>query len=427
MATFDPADPDAFFNSAMAELNGNQASIQNDDGEFVDAPEHQLDHDTPMNDFILEPSNSLAVVSGDSYDAYAPSNFNPGTHIESQINDQIFTPSKFDPSMHIENQSNDQISTLSNFDPGTHTGSQNNDQISTPFNFDTGMIIGSQSSDQFNTPSTFDPAVHIGNQSNDQINTPASFDPEMQTGSQSSDHSITAPVSKGKQRQNLMPFYNTAAEPAETINVSKQSASEKHTAAYLSIFKKPSTSSQGEHSAGCSNTRGASTPPTSPPHQPASGPKTDIIIDPKPNLPNWEGPDDLRDVSRPVVKERRWHAKVAHLHPDYALPSHRYWIGVLNPGKEARNACKETHFTWMKGNKYTTVETVRRVYATTTMAEGVLITAGERPKEEDRVDSLDFFNDKIVLFSIVDEDSPEAVGRKITEGLVTQEPIALDD
>jgi hypothetical protein len=387
MATFDPADPDAFFNSAMAELNGNQASIQNDDGEFVDAPEHQLDHDTPMDDFILEPSNSLAVVSGDSYDAFAPSNFNPGTHIESQINDQIYTPSKFDPAMHIENQSNDQISTPSNFDPG----------------------------------------MHIGDQSNDQINTPSSFDPEMQTGSQSSDHIITAPVSKGKQRQNLMPFYNTAAEPAETINVSKQSASEKHTAAYLSIFKKPATSSQGEHSAGCSNTRGASTPPTTPPHQPGSGPKTDIRIDPKPNLPNWEGPDDLRDVSRPVTKDRRWHAKVAHLHPDYALPSHRYWIGVLNPDKQARNACKEHHFTWMKGNKYTTVETVRRVYATTTMAEGVLITVGERPKDEDRVDSLDYFNDKIVLFSIVDEDSPEAVGREITEGLVTQEPIALDD
>jgi hypothetical protein len=27
----------------------------------------------------------------------------------------------------------------------------------------------------------------------------------------------------------------------------------------------------------------------------------------------------------------------------------------------------------------------------------------------------------------VDEDSPEALGRKITEGLVTQELIALDD
>jgi hypothetical protein len=375
MATYDPNDPDAFFNSAMAELNGNQASIQNDDGEFVDAPEHQLDHDTPMDDFILETSNNLAV-SGDCGDAYAPSNFDPGMDMESLSNDH--------------------------------------------FN------IGSQLSDPIKIPSTFDPAVHTENQPNDQINTTSKFDQDTHIGSQSSDHIITTPVSKGKQRQNLMPFHNTAAEPAETINVSKQSASEKHTAAYLSIFKKPSTS-QGEHSAGCSNTRGASTPPTTPPHQPASGPKTDIRIDPKPNLPNWEGPDDLRDVSKPFTRERRWHDKVAHLHPAYALPSHRYWIGVLNPGMQARNACKEVHFTWMKGNKYTTVETVRRVYATTTMAEGVLIMAGERPNDEDRVDSLDYFNDKIVLFSIVDEDSPEALGRKITEGLVTQELIALDD
>jgi hypothetical protein len=366
MAAFDPTDPDAFFNSAMAELNSNQASIQNDDGEFVDAPEYQLDHDKPVDNFIFDPSNTLAV-NGDYHETYAPSNLNPGMHNENQIIDQINTPSNFDPGMHVENQSNDQV----------------------------------------NTPSSFDHEMYIQNQINAQIN--------------------TAPESKRKQRQNLMPLYNPTVEPAETINVSKQSASEKHTAAYLSIFKKTSTSSQGEHSAGCSNTRGASTPPATPPHQPTPGPKTDLRIDPKPNLQHYTGPDDLRDVPRPFTRERRWHEKVAHLHPAYALPPHRYWIGVLNPGRQLSTACKEHHFTWMKGNKYTTVETVRRVYATTTMKEGVLIMAGERPKDEDRVDSLDYFNDKIVLFSIVDEGSPESVGRKITEGLVTREPVELDD
>jgi hypothetical protein len=386
MAAFDPTDPDAFFNSAMAELNGNQASIQNDDDEFVDAPEHQFDHDTPMDEFILDPSNTLAV-SGDYHEAYTTSNFDQGLHIESQSNDQIKTPTNFAPGMHIENQTHDQINTPSSFDPGMHNENQINDQI--------------------NTPSTFDHEMYIQNQINAQIN--------------------TTPEKKGKQRQNLMPFYNTAAEPAETINVSKQSASEKHTAAYLSIFKKTSTSSQGEHSSGCSNTRGASTPPATPPHQPTPGPKTDLSIDPKHNLQHYTGPDDLRDVPRPFTRERRWHEKVAHLHPTYALPPHRYWIGVLNPGRQLSTACKEHHFTWMKGNKYTTVETVRRVYATTTMKEGVLIMAGERPKDEDRVDSLDYFNDKIVLFSIVDEGSPESVGRKITEGLVTREPVELDN
>jgi hypothetical protein len=328
MATFDPDNPDSFFEAAMAELSGNQTTIPDEESEFVDAPEHQFDHDTPMDDFALDSSNTLAV-NGDYDDAHAPS----------------------------------------------------------------------------------------------------TLDQEMQIESQSSDQVNTTPETKGKQRQNLMPYYNPATEPEETINVSKQSASKKHTAAYLSIFTKaPNSSSQGEHSAGCSNTRSASTPPATPPHQPTSAPKEDTKIDPKPNLPTiWTGPDDLRDLPKPFVRERRWHAKVAHLHPPYALPAHRYWIGILNPGMAARNACKEAHFTWMKGNKYTTVETVRRVYATTTMKEGVLIMGGERPKDEDRVDSLDLFNDKIVLFSIVDEDSPEAPGRKITEGLVTQELVELDD
>jgi hypothetical protein len=152
MAAFDPTDPDSFFNSAMAELDSNQATVQKEDSEFVDAPEHQFEYDAPMEDFTLEPSNIVAV-SGDHEHPYIPSNFDQETHIESQSGDQINT---------------------------------------------------------------------------------------------------TAPESEVKQRQTLTPYYNSAAEPAETINVSKQSASEKHTAAYLSIFKKPSTSSQGEHSAGCS-------------------------------------------------------------------------------------------------------------------------------------------------------------------------------
>jgi hypothetical protein len=119
MAAFDPTDPDAFFNSAMAELNGNQASIQNDDGEFVDAPEHQFDHDTPMDEFILDPSTSLAV-SGDFHEAYAPSNFDQELHLGNQSSEQINTPPSFDPGMHNENQINNRINTPSDFDPGMH-------------------------------------------------------------------------------------------------------------------------------------------------------------------------------------------------------------------------------------------------------------------------------------------------------------------
>ena len=323
MAAYGQNEPVDFFESAMAELNDNKGTFHIEDGEFVYAPEHPFEHDTPMEGFILEPSNDLAV-SGDCDDVY--------------------------------------------------------------------------------NPSSFDQKPHFGSQSNDQLD--------------------IKPRSKDKQRQNQTPYYSFEAEPAETINVSKQSASEKHTAAYHSILKKPSTSSQGEHSLGCPKTCGVSTPPTTPPAQHTSAPKTASKYD----LPTvWAGPDDLRDVSKAYLREKRWHEKVAHLHPSFALAAHRYWIGVLNPGLVARTACKEMHFTWMKGNRFTTVETVRRVYATVTMKEGVLVMGGERPNDEDRVDELDLFNDKIVLFTIVDEGTQGSVGRKITDGLVTNELVEVDD
>jgi hypothetical protein len=43
------------------------------------------------------------------------------------------------------------------------------------------------------------------------------------------------------------------------------------------------------------------------------------------------------------------------------------------------------------------------------------------------VDELDLFNDKIVLFTIVDEGTQGSVGRKITDGLVTNELVEVDD
>lgn len=234
-------------------------------------------------------------------------------------------------------------------------------------------------------------------------------------------------------------YYNPATEPVEAIQVNKTSASEKHSAAYHDILKQSSQFQQAQHTPNCSGSRDASAPPVTPSPAtppPATPPSTTTSASQSETKPAakleqkvWLGPDDLRDVAKPFLREKRWHEKVAHLHPKCSLASHRYWIGVLAPGQNPLKACKEEHFTWMKGNRLTTVETVRNVYTATTMVEGVFMMGGERPKDTDRVEELDLFNDNIVLFRIATEGTPAAVGRLITEGLVTKETevIELDD
>jgi hypothetical protein len=238
---------------------------------------------------------------------------------------------------------------------------------------------------------------------------------------------------------NYPSHYTPRNEPKETINANTTSASEKYAAAYHNSIKRSLDTSQqqDQHASGCDGTRGASTPPTTPPpeatqssdNEVKSEPKSEPKAEPKSDGKVWFGPDDLRDVPKAVLREKRWHEKVAHLHPRVPLASHRYWIGILNPDTKPKNASKEEHFTWMKGNRLTTVETVSRVYAATTMLEGVFMTGGERPELQDRMEELDLFNDKVVMFQVAEEGTSASVGRLITEGLVTKEieVIELDD
>jgi hypothetical protein len=255
---------------------------------------------------------------------------------------------------------------------------------------------------------------------------------------------IHTPVQKAQQgyasfASSYPSHYTPYDEPKETINVNNTtSASEKYAAAYHDSIKTSfNTSQQDQHASGCDGTRGASTPPATPPleatqssdNEAKPDPKSPPKSEPKSEGKVWLGPDDLRDVAKAVLREKRWHEKVAHLHPRVPLASHRYWIGVLNPDTKPKNASKEEHFTWMKGNRLTTVETVSRVYAATTMLEGVFMMGGERPELQDRMEELDLFNDKVVMFQVVQEGTPASVGRLITEGLVTKEieVIELDD
>jgi hypothetical protein len=59
----------------------------------------------------------------------------------------------------------------------------------------------------------------------------------------------------------------------------------------------------------------------------------------------------------------------------------------------------------------------------------VFMMGGERPEIQDRMEELDLFNDKVVMFQVAKEGTPASVGRLITEGLVTKEieVIELED
>lgn len=230
--------------------------------------------------------------------------------------------------------------------------------------------------------------------------------------------------------------YDPDTEVKEHISVEKSAGHSAYAAAYHAAISKVSSSGQGQPSIGCSGAREASDPPAAPSAIPtqqvasgaASGPGSQDKIKPATEEKVWRGPDDLRDVSKAFKDEKRWHDKIAPLHPVSNMAPHRYWIGVLHRGLQPKNACKETHFTWMKGNRLTTVETVRKSYEQTTMlVGGVFMVGAEKPEDGDRMEELDLFNDKIVLFRILEPEDSEAAGKAITKGLVPDEQVVLLD
>lgn len=245
-----------------------------------------------------------------------------------------------------------------------------------------------------------------------------------------------SPQNRSKKHQTR---YDPTMETKEIISVNKSAGQGTYAAAYQAAISKTTFSSQGEHCIGCSGARGASTP-TPPPSKPpspqlAAGTGTTSNSQKQAEAKSsaeekvWLGPDDLRDVSKILKREQNWHNKVAFLHPADPLRSHRYWIGVLKRGLKMQTASKEEHFTWMKGNRFTTVETVRKHYELSdTLDGGVLIIGGEKPNDEDRVEEFDLCNDKVVLFRIAGVDTPQAAGSEVTKGLVPDEEIiVLDD
>ena len=168
---------------------------------------------------------------------------------------------------------------------------------------------------------------------------------------------------------------------------------------------------ESEHAKGCTQTRGESTPPDSqvgPPLQ-SSGPRA---------------PDPAKDINSDLQKFKKWHDRAIELIPRLPLAEHRYWIGVLNVGVKAMNIKHEKDFTWMKGNRLTTVETVWHMYQQTTAIEKFVLLLGyERVEFRDKVEELDYFNNKKIMFRAVEADHQDAKGHELGGCVVSKEVV----
>ncbi|KAK3051440.1 hypothetical protein LTR09_007463 [Extremus antarcticus] len=117
-------------------------------------------------------------------------------------------------------------------------------------------------------------------------------------------------------------------------------------------------------------------------------------------------PDHTKDLSRNAQHVHKFHLRSLNCIPRLPLAAHRYWIGVLNVGESGAKLNNEKQFTWMRGNRLTTVETVWHIYAQTTVTEefALLVAGGvERPEMGCRMEELDYEDDKRVIFRAVME------------------------
>lgn len=164
---------------------------------------------------------------------------------------------------------------------------------------------------------------------------------------------------------------------------------------------------KSEHRKGCKQTRRMSTPPdTGLPPPPPAGPKA---------------PDPIADLSHNSKWLKNFHNRAVQFIPRLPLATHRYWIGVLNLDVKPKYFNSEKHFTWMKGNRFTTVETVWNMYQQTTATEDFVLLLGfEKVEDRDRVEELDYFNCKKVMFRAVYKSHPDAGGRELCAGVIPQ-------
>lgn len=153
-----------------------------------------------------------------------------------------------------------------------------------------------------------------------------------------------------------------------------------------------------EHTANCPRTRGPSTPPP-------------------PSLPS--APDPKLSLSTNLKYLRALHNRAIQFIPRLPLASHRYWIGILTM---SANPTSAKNFTWMKGNRLTTIETVARMYQQCAAEEDVVLLLGrERPGWKVRMEELDYWGDRKVVLRAVDQGALEAKGVELCGDVVLRE------
>ena len=158
----------------------------------------------------------------------------------------------------------------------------------------------------------------------------------------------------------------------------------------LSAKKTPPTSDMvvvkdegdDEHEEGCNGSVGAFTPPPTPkvgtssssttPVVPDNGNNTVMKAESIPSAKATRPAEPKEKEGRPQVDQSEalkyhaaFHARILPLKPSLMLASHRFWIAVLPPDRKPQNAKEEKHFTWMKGNRLTTVATVWHTFKAT--------------------------------------------------------------
>lgn len=264
-------------------------------------------------------------------------------------------------------------------------------------------------------------------------------DTEGVSGADDADHDINAQDSSqgpaqlsdlgdaSEAEHSELPLNQREPKRAGTININKNASAERYRAAYLaaitrkssppsgSISTVPFDNRSGEHDArymhgtpASSSPRGTSTAT----HGSQSTIRGDL---------SWL-PDPERHMSKLLKLYRRLHDQALAVIPHRPLARHRYWIAVLEQGKSPNSATTEKSFTWMKGNRLTTVETVWRTYSTSTASDDfVLLMGWDKVDWTEEMVELDYFNQKLIVFRCVHEKSEEAEGIHLSEALVPSE------
>ncbi|KAK4902943.1 hypothetical protein LTR49_026992 [Elasticomyces elasticus] len=130
-----------------------------------------------------------------------------------------------------------------------------------------------------------------------------------------------------------------------------------------------------------------------------------------------EEADLVEDVRRSLTQQQKFHDKAKLFTPRLPLDAHRYWICVLHEGRKVSTITSEKHFTWMKGNRLTTIATIWHTHATATLSNNfVLLLGHELVDFKDVCEELDDFVDKFVCLRAVGKDTGQAKGKELGDG-----------